>query len=138
MRQQNYDTGKTTSRRKGAIHYQRDGKAPRRVTYDRLQMARGRDTESLHTAQDAPQVHQRGGDSAGMGRRLDKAVTAAVLFMSTLGYSLLGVLILLIATVQIVCHLSVTTLIISTAAMYAGWQLITYGVREYNHAQDNN
>ena len=58
--------------------------------------------------------------------------------MSTLGYSLLGVLILLIATVQIVCHLSVTTLIISTAAMYAGWQLITYGVREYNHAQDNN
>lgn len=73
-----------------------------------------------------------------MGRRLDKAVTAAGLLMSTLGYSLLGVLILLIAAVQIVCHLSVTILIISTAAMYAGWQLITYGVTEYNNETDNN
>lgn len=58
--------------------------------------------------------------------------------MSTLGYSALGVLILLIAAVQIVCHLSVTILIISTAAMYAGWQLITYGVTEYNNETDNN
>ncbi len=73
-----------------------------------------------------------------MGRRLDKAVTAAVLLMSTLGYSLLGVLILLIAAVQIVCHLSVTTLIMSTAAMYAGLQLIIYGVTEYNNETDNN
>ena len=73
-----------------------------------------------------------------MGQRLDKAVTAAVLLMSTLGYSLLGVLILLIAAVQIVCHLSVTTLIMSTAAMYAGLQLIIYGVREYNNETDNN
>lgn len=73
-----------------------------------------------------------------MGQRLDKAVTAAGLLMSTLGYSLLGVLVLLIAAVQIVCHLSVTTLIMSTAAMYAGWQLITYGVTEYNHEKGNN
>lgn len=133
-----YDTGKTTGRRKGAIHDKRDGKAPRRITYDRLQMARGGDTESLHTAQDAPQVHKRGGDTASVGQRLDKAVTAAVLFMSTLGYSLLGVLILLIAAVQIVCHLSVTTLIMSTAAMYAGLQLIIYGVTEYNNETDND
>lgn len=133
-----YDTTTTTGRRKGAIHYKRDGKAPRRVTYDRLQMARGGEPESLHTAQDAAQVHQRGGDTEGMGQRLDKAVTAAGLLMSTLGYSLLGLLILLIAAVQIVCHLSVTTLIMSTAAMYAGWQLITYGVTEYNNETDND
>lgn len=73
-----------------------------------------------------------------MGQRLDKAVTAAGQLMSTLGYSLLGLLILLIAAVQIVCHLSVLTLIMSTAAMYAGWQLITYGVTEYNNETDNN
>lgn len=73
-----------------------------------------------------------------MGQRLDKAVTTAGLLMSTLGYSLLGLLILLIAAVQIVCHLSVTTLIMSTAAMYAGWRLITYGVTEYNNETDNN
>lgn len=133
-----YDTTTTTGRRKGAIHHQRDGKAPRRVTYDRLQVARGGEPESLRTAQDAAQVYQRGGDTASVGRRLDKAVTAAGLFMSTLGYSALGVLILLIAAVQIVCHLSVTILIISTAAMYAGWQLITYGVTEYNNETDNN
>lgn len=133
-----YDTTTTTGRRKGAVHDKRDGKAPRRVSYDRLQMARGGKPESLHTAQDAAQVHQRGGDTASMGRRLDKAVTAAVLLMSTLGYSALGVLILLIAAVQIVCHLSVTTLIMSTAAMYAGWRLITYGVTEYNNETDND
>lgn len=133
-----YDTTTTTGRRKGAVHDKRDGKAPRRVSYDRLQMARGGKPESLHTAQDAAQVHQRGGDTASMGRRLDKAVTAAVLLMSTLGYSLLGVLILLIAAVQIVCHLSVTTLIMSTAAMYAGLQLIIYGVDEYNNETDND
>lgn len=133
-----YDTTTTTGRRKGAIHYKRDGKAPRRVTYDRLPLARGGEPESLHTAQDAAQVHQRGGDTTSMGQRLDKAVTAAVLFMSTLGYSLLGVLILLIAGVQIVCHLSVTTLIISTAAMCAGWQLIIYGVTEYSDETDND
>lgn len=133
-----YDTTTTTGRRKGAVYHQRDSKAPRRVTYDRLQMARGGEPESIHTAQDATQVHQRGGDTEGMGRRLDKAVTAAGLLMSTLGYSLLGVLVLLIAAVQIVCHLSVTTLIMSTAAMYAGWRLITYGVNEYNNETDNN
>lgn len=133
-----YDTTTTTGRRKGAVHYKRDGKAPRRVSYDRLQMARGGEPESLHTAQDATQVHQRGGDTEGMGRRLDKAVTAAVLLMSTLGYSALGVLILLIAAVQVVCHLSVTTLIMSTAAMCAGWQLIFYGVTEYNNETDND
>lgn len=133
-----YDTTTTTGRRKGAVHYKRDGKAPRRVSYDRLQMARGGEPESLHTAQDATQVHQRGGDTEGMGRRLDKAVTAAGLLMSTLGYSALGVLILLIAAVQVVCHLSVTTLIMSTAAMCAGWQLIFYGVTEYNNETDND
>lgn len=133
-----YDTTTTTGRRKGAVHHQRDGKAPRRVSYDRLQMARGGEPESLHTAQDAPQVHQRGGDPEGMGQRLDKAVTAAGHLMSTIGYSLLGLLILLIALVQIVCHLSVTTLILSTAAMYAGWRLITYGVTEYNNETDND
>ena len=133
-----YDTTTTTGRRKGAVHDKRDGKAPRRITYDRLQMARGGEPESIHTAQDAPQVCKRGGDTAGMGQRLDKAVTAAGQLMSTLGYSLLGVLILLIAAVQIVCHLSVTTLIMSTAAMYAGWQLITYGVTEYNNETDKN
>lgn len=133
-----YDTTTTTGRSKGAVHYQRDGKAPRRVTYDRLQMARGGEPESIHTAQDAAQVYQRRGDTASMGRRLDKAVTAAGLLMSTLGYSLLGVLVLLIAAVQIVCHLSATTLIMATAAMYAGWQLITYGVREYNNETDND
>lgn len=133
-----YDTGKTTGRIKWAVYHQRDGKAPRRVSYDRLQMARGGEPESLHTAQDAAQVYQRGGDTASMGRRLDKALTAAGLLMSTLGYSALGVLILLIAAVQIVCHLSVTTLIMSTAAMYAGWRLITYGVTEYNNETDND
>lgn len=133
-----YDTTTTTGRSKGAVHYKRDGKAPRHISYDRLQMARGGELESLHTAQDAPQVHQRGGDTASVGRRLDKAVTAAGLLMSTLGYSLLGVLVLLIAAVQIVCHLSVTTLILSTAAMYAGWRLITYGVTEYNNETDND
>ena len=133
-----YDTTTTTGRRKGAVHHQRDGKAPRRVTYDRLQMARGGEPESLHTAQDAPQVHQRGGDTASMGRRLDKAVTRIDYLAATLGYSALGVLVLLIAAVQIVCHLSVTTLIISTAAMYAGWRLITYGVTEYNNETDND
>lgn len=133
-----YDTTTTTGRRKWAVHHQRDGKAPRRVSYDRLQMARGGEPESLRTAQDAAQVYQRGGDTASMGRRLDKAVTAAGLLMSTLGYSLLGVLVLLIAAVQIVCHLNVTTLIMSTAAMYAGWRLITYGVTEYNNETDND
>lgn len=133
-----YDTTTTTRRRKGAVHYKRDGKAPRRVTYDRLQMARGGEPESVHTAQDAPQVHQRSRDPESMGQRLDKAVTAAGLLMATLGYSLLGVLVLLIAAVQIVCHLSVTTLIISTAAMYAGWRLITYGVTEYSNETDND
>lgn len=73
-----------------------------------------------------------------MGQRLDKAVTAAGLLMSTLGYSLLGLLILLIAAVQIVCHLSVITLIMSTAAMCSGWQMIIYGVTEYNNETDNN
>lgn len=73
-----------------------------------------------------------------MGRRLDKAVTRIDYLAATLGYSALGVLVLLIAAVQIVCHLSVTTLIISTAAMYAGWRLITYGVTEYNNETDND
>ena len=76
-----------------------------------------------------------------MGQRLDKAVTAAGLLISTLGYSLLGLLILLIlliAAVQIVCHLNVITLIMSTAAMCSGWQMIIYGVTEYNNETDND
>ena len=73
-----------------------------------------------------------------MGRRLDKAVTRIDYLAATLGYSALGVLLIAIALVQMVCHMSITIMIMSVASIAAGWQLITYGVREYNHAQDNN
>lgn len=68
-----------------------------------------------------------------MGRRVADAVSRIGEWLCTLGYCLLGALILLCALIQIALHItSVATLLVSLGACWGGWRLINYGAREYN------